>query len=149
MLEGSKTNDDPQPGLDNNPGKDAKLFADSHPYIANAAKGAWEAVKEIVNTLDLPQNYAEDKTYGKRFLVSKVADKTELVENTRAARALVASFKDMRINITPHLIADGHKNPEYTINGLTADRKGIMSEKGITSAFKKAIEHGCLSVVID
>lgn len=55
----------------------------------------------------------------------------------------------MRVKINPYLIADGHKNPEYTINGLTADRKGIMSEKGVTSGFKKAIEQGCRSVVID
>ena len=33
-----------QPGLDNNPGKDGKLFNDTHPYVAKAYKGAAEAV---------------------------------------------------------------------------------------------------------
>lgn len=146
---GSRPNDNPQPGLDNNPGKDAKLFSDSHPYIADAAKGANKAVKTTVGAVDLPQNYTEDKTYGQRLLISKMADKTEVDENIRAARALAASFKDMRVKINPHLIADEHKNPEYTINGLIADRKGIMSEKGVTAGFKKAIEQGCKSVVID
>lgn len=56
----------------------------------NAAKGADAAVEKAVFALDLPQNYTEDKTYGKRFLVSKTTDKTEVEENTRAARALVA-----------------------------------------------------------
>ncbi len=43
---------DPQPGLDNNPGIDAKIFADSHPYIANAYQGAQEAVKKVVKEME-------------------------------------------------------------------------------------------------
>lgn len=144
-----KDTDPPQPGLDNNPGKDAKLFSDTHPYIASAAEGAQKAVDKTIRALDLPQNYTEDNTYGKRLLVSKTADKTEVAENKRAAKALVASFSKMVVKINPHVIADSHKNPEYTINGLTADRKGIMSENGVTSGFKKAIAQGCKSVVID
>ena len=38
----------PAPGLDNNPGRDGKLFADSHPYITEAYPGAREAVEEIL-----------------------------------------------------------------------------------------------------
>lgn len=38
----------PAPGLDNNPGRDGKLFGDTHPYIANAYKGAREAVKKFI-----------------------------------------------------------------------------------------------------
>ena len=43
---------DPQPGLDNNPGIDAKIFADSHPYIANAYEGAQEAVEKVVRNTE-------------------------------------------------------------------------------------------------
>ena len=43
---------DPQPGLDNNPGIDAKIFADSHPYIANAYQGAQEAVEKVVRNAE-------------------------------------------------------------------------------------------------
>ena len=43
---------DPQPGLDNNPGIDAKIFADSHPYIANAYPGAQEAVQKVVGIIE-------------------------------------------------------------------------------------------------
>nr|DAV78504.1 MAG TPA: minor capsid component [Caudoviricetes sp.] len=41
-------NDRPSPGLDNNPGKDGKLFSDSHPYVANCYGGAPETVKEFM-----------------------------------------------------------------------------------------------------
>lgn len=43
-------NDDhgPHPGLDNNPGADAQLFANSHPYIANAYPGAAKAVEKAI-----------------------------------------------------------------------------------------------------
>lgn len=40
--------DKPAPGLDNNPGKDGKLFGDTHPYVANAYEGAKEAVKKYL-----------------------------------------------------------------------------------------------------
>lgn len=37
-----------QPGLDNNPGEDGKLFSDSHPYITKAYAGAQAAVQKKV-----------------------------------------------------------------------------------------------------
>lgn len=37
-----------QPGLDNNPGKDGKLFSDSHPYITKAYAGATNAVENKI-----------------------------------------------------------------------------------------------------
>ena len=43
----------------------------------------------------------------------------------------------------------GHKNPEYTISEQIGDRKGVMSEKGITAGFKSAKKQGCKIVVID
>lgn len=39
-----------QPGLDNNPGKDGKIFSDSHPYITQAYPGAKEAVQKRVRS---------------------------------------------------------------------------------------------------
>lgn len=55
--------DDPNPkqnrpadGLDNNPGKDGKLFSDSHPYIAKASKQAKKAVRKYMSEkVDLPK----------------------------------------------------------------------------------------------
>ena len=40
--------DQPAPGLDNNPGKDGRLFSDTHPYVTNAYEGAEEAVKTFL-----------------------------------------------------------------------------------------------------
>jgi len=43
---------DPLPGLDNNPGKDAKLFSDTHPYFTEAYPGAEEAVKKCIENIN-------------------------------------------------------------------------------------------------
>ena len=40
--------DRPAPGLDNNPGRDGRLFSDTHPYIANAYEGAKDAVRKFM-----------------------------------------------------------------------------------------------------
>ena len=55
----------------------------------------------------------------------------------------------MRILINEHLLTIGHKNPEYTINGKLGDRKGVESENGIKSAFRKAKQQGCKVVILD
>lgn len=55
----------------------------------------------------------------------------------------------MQAVIRKHIIEPGVKNPEFVINGLLADRKGIKSEKGIAAGFNKAIKQGCKAVVID
>lgn len=164
---GNEPKDQPSPGLDNNPGIDGKLFGDTHPYVANAYPGAKEAVKQYITErarkkedifyvdpksgkeTDRSGKFFIDKEYGKRLQTSVQADRTEVEENTRAAKALLASFPKMKVKIREHILEEGRKNPEYTINGKTADRKGIMSEKGITNAFQKAIKQGCEVVVID
>ena len=59
--------DRPQPGLENNPGKDGKLFSDKHPYRQNAHKGAEKAVDKLMERIDemvaeMPDNLtAEEK----------------------------------------------------------------------------------------
>jgi len=90
-----------------------------------------------------------DEVYGERLLISIHADQTELEDNIRVARVLLGCFEDMNIRINEHLLEFGHKNPEYTINGKLGDRKGIESENGIKSAFRKAKEQGCQIVVLD
>jgi len=146
VPDGSAVGSQPQPGLDNNPGIDAKIFADSHPYIANAYQGAQEAVKNAVREME---EWDIDKTYGDRLRINKKADKTELEDNIRAAKVLLSSFKDMIVKIREHVLIEHVSNPEYEINGIIADRKGIESPKGISSAFSTAIKQGCQIVVID
>ena len=95
------------------------------------------------------KDFTQDEIYGKRLLISIRADQTELNDNIRVARVLLSSFDDMIIIINEHLLTIGHKNPEYTINGKLGDRKGVESENGIKSAFRKAKQQGCKVVVLD
>ena len=74
--------------------------------------------------------YLLDEVYGERLLISVKADRNELSSNIRAARAILRSFSEVRIQINAHSYVFGHKNPEYTICDELGDRKGIMSEKG-------------------
>ena len=94
-------------------------------------------------------DYLVDEVYGERLLISIEADQRELASNIRAARAILASFPEISIIINPHRIVFGHKNPEYLINNLLGDRKGILGEKGVTAGFKSAKKQGCKVVVID
>ena len=95
------------------------------------------------------EDFIVDEIYGERLLISKQADPSELDENIRVARVLLDCFDDMHIRINEHLLVFGHKNPEYTINEKLGDRKGVESENGIKSAFRKAKEQGCQTVVLD
>ena len=95
------------------------------------------------------EDFIIDEIYGERLLISKQADQSELDENIRVARVLLGCFDDMNIRINEHLLVLGHKNPEYTINGKLGDRKGVESENGIKSAFRKAKQQGCKVVVLD
>ena len=94
------------------------------------------------------KKYITDTIYGERLLISKQADTNELEDNIRVARVLLSCFIDMNIRINEHLLVFGHKNPEYTINERIADRKGVESEHGVKSAFRKAKDQGCQIVVL-
>lgn len=57
---------DPTPGLENNPGRDAKLFSDNHPYQKEAYPGAKKAVDELMRRIDdmireMPDNLSDDE----------------------------------------------------------------------------------------
>lgn len=150
-----------------NPGKEQTTVPDYNPYTirrcrdCDIAKGKGKMARNTPEDNELCEacriiRYCTDKVgcrtdpvYGDRLLTHINADKTEIEENTKAAKVLLDTFPDMRIRIREHIIADGVKNPEYMINELIADRKGIMSEKGIASGFVKALKQGCKSVVID
>ncbi len=93
--------------------------------------------------------YIMDEEFGERLLISLQADKKELGSNIRAAKAILNSYNEVTIRINPHTYGFGHKNPEYTISEQLGDRKGVMSEKGVTAGFKSAKKQGCKVVVID
>ena len=95
------------------------------------------------------KEFLTDDIYVERLLISIRADQRELNSNIRAARAIFHSFPDTYIIINAHTIELGHKNPEYTIDSRLGDRKGIISERGISAGFKSAKKQGCKIVVID
>lgn len=147
-----------------NPGKTGSSFPAHNPYTIsrcttcdlaklNLASGVTDnelcAACQMVRNCAIVERFTPDKEYGDRLLVSVCADKTEVEANTRVAKVLLDSFPDMKMRILPHILKDKKPNPEYEINGLVADRKGIMGEKGISEGFRRAKEQGCSAVVID
>ena len=172
----SPVNTDPQPGLDSNPGATSEVFSQSHPYFPsdcnscpfrsatvpsasadgnfkNQAKDCMhcQAINACIDrTIESPSGYNQDAEFGDRFLISKCADEKDLDDNVKIARILLSQFHNLEVTIRAHIDPTlGKKNPEYTLNGMTGDRKAIKTEKGIADGFKKAIEQGCSVVVID
>lgn len=159
------------PGLENNPGIDAKLFNETHPYFPdscnncpfhngrtlsgptnlNTGKGDCGHCQYIDSAL--PDKKEEiltpDKDFGEHLLVSSLADPSELKGNIRCAKSILGSYPEDTITKRAHSTEPGVKNPEYLINNLLGDRKGIESEKGIKWGFISAIEQGCKAIVID
>lgn len=148
-----------------NSGKEQKTFPDYNPYTIKRCRDC-DIAKGKLNLGFVPENElcaacklvhkcqdlkgcVPDEIYGNRLLISKQADQSEIVPNTRAARALVSSFPDMTMQIRKDVVGFQVKNPEYLINGMIADRKGILSPNGVASGFNKAIKQGCSAVVID
>lgn len=70
--------DQPAPGLDNNPGVDGKLFSDTHPYIANGHEGSKEAVKEFFK--DRFPDYARVKVEPRHNQDEKYSERTKEIK---------------------------------------------------------------------
>lgn len=150
-----------------NAGMEQKTMPDYNPYTikrckdCDIAKGKLKLAKnpipdnelceacQFIRICEENKGCFNDELYGNRLKISKDADKTEVQDNIRAAYAMLESFPEMVIKVRENVLEHGVKNPEYMINGLIADRKGIESPKGIQSGFKKAIKQGCQVVIID
>lgn len=76
---------DPAPGLENNPGRDAKLFSDNHPYQKEAYPGAKEAVDKLMKRIDRKDDYTELQTAAGRLRIHVGHGKGERQENIRVA----------------------------------------------------------------
>lgn len=76
---------DPAPGLENNPGSDAKLFSDNHPYQKEAYPGAKEAVDKLMKRIDRKDDYTELQTAAGRLRIHVGHGKGERQENIRVA----------------------------------------------------------------
>lgn len=116
----------PQRGLENNPGKDAKLFAASHPYIANAYPGAKDAVKKVVNEME--GVYKEVATKQGRVRIHPKHGKNEVLQNTDIA-VFLADKHAYDIELLPKIegqkSADTYnhtlqKKQEYKVNATAS-----------------------------
>lgn len=162
-------------GLHGNPAETGKLFSEDHPYFPKdcnvcpfnnglknrltlflnvqkdcaACRACAKAIQEAKAQNEKPNEYYTEEKFGERLKICKGADQTELVENKRCLESLLGSFPDMTAAIRKHVLEPSVKNPEYLINGLLADRKGIKSYDGITNAFQKAFVQNCSTIVID
>lgn len=146
-----------------NPGIEQKTVPDYNPYtirrcrdcdlgkekLAFVPDNELCAACRLIHACEIKNGCKEDSVFGARLLISKIADKTEVQDNIRAAHSLLSSFDNMTIKVREHVLVDGQPNPEYIINDLIADRKGIKSPQGISAGFRKAIKQGCKAVVID
>ena len=150
-----------------NPGKEMTTFPAYNAYTIKSCKtcpyklGNLTLVKANVPFNDLcasckllhhcieQEGCYNDEIYGERLRISKQADQKEVEDNVRAARVLLSSFPNMTIKVREDVKGYKIKNPEYLINDLVGDRKGIESENGVASGFNKAIKQGCKVVVID
>ena len=95
-----------QPGLDNNPADDGKLFSDSHPYIAKAYAGAQAAVKAKVMPKKRQKTEAEKEAirqrWQKRALEYRINGIRQLPAGDGQSKALTKAVadveKDIRMN---------------------------------------------------
>lgn len=162
-------------GLAGNPAETGKLFSEDHPYYpencsacpfnrgvknrlraffnkkkdCSACKACSEMLLRAKAQNEGANEYYTESKYGERMKICKGADQQELEDNKRALGVLLDSFPEMKAVIRKHVLEYGVKNPEYLINGKIADRKGIMTFDGITTAFKSASKQGCTAIVID
>ncbi len=161
--------DRPQPGLDNNPANDRKLFSDTHPYIAHAYAGAQKAVDKLMQQIEANkriERYKSDEwehtyvsTQGNGLVVT---DKQRIIES-QASKAERRKFeKELRMCKT---IADNGHEVEYlrsvnrpagqtydiSLDGIKADLKCITGGAGnIVKYAKKALtEQGAEAVVFE
>lgn len=53
--------------------------------------------------------YLLDEEFGERLIISIKADKSELLSNIRAARAILCSYNEISIRINSHTYEFGHQ----------------------------------------
>lgn len=146
-----------QPGLDNNPADDGKLFSDSHPYIANAHPGAEKAVMRLIHqdVSERIKRYPEDK-WEMSYISSDnhgfVVTQKERIKEAQIGKPELQKFeKEMRMC---KVIADNGYKVEYlrgvnrpkgqtydvTVDSIKADLKCITGGAGnIVKYAKKAL----------
>ena len=127
--------------------KDSK----AHPYFALAKNDDWKKSYELAK-LAAPAN--EVFSSGKNTVkVSPFADEKDLKENIDDAKVIAKEAK-VNVEIKAHVdstILLGHKNPEYIIDDITADRKAPTTDKvkNLRNIYKSATKQECEALVLN
>lgn len=136
-----------QPGLDNNPAKDGKLFSDSHPYYTEAYPGAEKATEKIIDKRRLKTAFDEKVTMqvtriedeirmNKKFETAVAVDKGgNIILDKRGAKYSVSFTRDEVKSIKDCIFT--HNHPRGW--GYAADRIGHIGNSFSIADIKTAI----------
>ncbi|WP_304961863.1 toxin glutamine deamidase domain-containing protein [uncultured Duncaniella sp.] len=136
---GTAPSSTPQKGLENNPGKDAKLFSDTHPYKTEAHAGAKKAVDMLLKRLEemmreMPEYFTDEE----RTAIAR--------DNLEIEKALgITKGKPMTVEDADKQSANPNYVPEYILdpNGAYEDKAGNRFSKNPNY---KAEEHKRFSI---
>ncbi len=132
------------PEFRNNVGIGGEVFKETpekgskqHPYFVLARSSGGKQLEIAFERMkaQAPSEIAYKAKKGGKVAINPFADISDLEDNFNTGR-IIADGLNANVLIRPHLnrnLIKG-KNPEYEINGRLADRKGIQSLKGISSA---------------
>jgi SPP1 gp7 family putative phage head morphogenesis protein len=141
-----------------NAGESGQVFSEgdlkgskAHPYFALTNNDDWKKSFEL-SKLTAPSNVVYNT--GKNTLkVSPFADERDLKDNIDDAKIVIDKAK-VNVEIKAHLdsaIVIGHKNPEYIIDEVTADRKAPTTDKikNLRNIYKSATKQECEALVLN
>lgn len=141
-FDGDAKNINPQPGLDNNPADDGKLFSDTNPYKTNAYPGAEKAVDNFIeNKVDHTQK--EFKSGGVIQTPKNFKQNADEVKKNIKAYTALAKEQGEKYRLLSVVNEDGKKNPDALnlITGKFSDAKiptTNIAKNGIQNAIKAA-----------
>lgn len=119
------TNDVPQNGLENNPGKDGKLFSDSHPYKINSLSGANKIIGTLIRRIrDMISNSPSNLTNDEKKAIA--------IHNLRIEKLLkITKGKPMSVEDADKQHANPKHVEEYILDpkGLFKNKEGVRFSK--------------------
>lgn len=123
----------PQAGLENNPGKDAKLFSDKHPYQSEAHAGAKKAVDRLTERInEMIDEMPDNLTYEEKKAIA--------VNNLELEKALgIKKGKPMSVEEADKQNANPKHADEFVLdpNGIFYDKGGRRYRKNADYDEKK------------
>lgn len=134
---------DPAPGLENNPGSDAKLFSDNHPYQKEAYPGAKEAVDKLMKRIDRKDDYTELQTAAGRLRIHVGHGKGERLENIRVASYFTDKYDyeiDLLDNPDGVKSADSYNRTLERTEEYKVNQKDHPTKSSIDNLLRKAKE---------